>query len=207
MPRHARSVRGRSSVRYSAGPARGSRLAIRVARPQSSGYIRFTAFYALAAIPARYVIERGDWRNAAKLEPARSQYPYADALTYFARALGAARSGDAAVAEKDVEQLIALRDALKKANDDYWATEVEVNRLGAAAWAALARGTHEEALRLMRSAADIEDKAEKHIVTPGRIVPARELLGEMLLELTRPAEALTEFETSQTREPDRFRGL
>ena len=175
--------------------------------PQVSGYIRFTAFYALAAMPARYVIERGDWRNAAKLHTARSQYAFADALTYFARALGAARSGDAALAEKDVQQLTALRDALKNAKDDYWATEVEVNRLGAAAWAALSRGKHEEALRLMRSAADIEDKAEKHIVTPGRIVPGRELLGEMLLALERPADALKEFETSQMREPNRFRGL
>jgi tetratricopeptide (TPR) repeat protein len=158
-------------------------------------------------MPARYVIERGDWRSAAKLHAVRSQYPYADALTYFARALGAARSGDGAMAEKDVQQLNALRDALKSAKDDYWATEVEVSRLGAAAWAALARGKHEEALSLMRSAADIEDRAEKHIVTPGRIVPARELLGDMLLELKRPAEALREFESSQTREPDRFRGL
>ena len=175
--------------------------------PRVSGYIRFTAFYALAAMPARYVIERGDWRNAAKLDDVRSQYPFADALTYFARALGAARSGDGALAEKDVQQLTALRDALKNAKDDYWANEVEVSRLGAAAWIALARGKRDEALSLMRSAADIEDKAEKHIVTPGRIVPARELLGDMLLELKRPAEALREFETSQTREPDRFRGL
>jgi len=84
---------------------------------------------------------------------------------------------------------------------------VEVSRLGAVAWAAWARGKHEEAVGLMRSAADTEDKNEKHIVTPGRIVPARELLGEMLLELKRPAEALKEFEASQLREPDRFRGL
>jgi tetratricopeptide (TPR) repeat protein len=175
--------------------------------PNVAGYVRFTAFYALAAMPARYVIERGDWRNAAKLHDVRSQYPFADALTYFARAIGAARSGDVALAEKDVQQLAALRDALKNAKDDYWATEVEVSRLGAAAWAALARGKREEALSLMRSAANIEDKAEKHIVTPGRIAPARELLGDLLLELKRPAEALKEFKTSQTREPDRFRGL
>ena len=82
-----------------------------------------------------------------------------------------------------------------------------MSRLGAAAWVAWARGKHEEALGLMRNAADMEDKNEKHIVTPGRIVPARELLGDMLLELKRPADALKEFETSQTREPDRFRGL
>jgi tetratricopeptide (TPR) repeat protein len=102
---------------------------------------------------------------------------------------------------------VALRDTLKTAKNEYWATEVEVNRLGAAAWVAFARGKHNDALGLMRNAADIEDKNEKHIVTPGRIAPARELLGEMLLELKRPAEALKEFEGSQMREPDRFRGL
>ena len=174
---------------------------------QVSGATRFAGPYALAAIPARYAIERGDWRQAAKVEPISSKYPFADALTYFARALGAARSSDPASAERDVQQLAVLRDALKTAKNDYWATEVEVSRLGAAAWAAWARGQHEEALGLMRSAADTEDKSEKHIVTPGRLVPARELLGDMLLELKRPADALKEFEASQTREPDRFRGL
>jgi len=159
-----------------------------------SGANRFSGPYALAAIPARYAVEP-------------SKYPFADALTYFARALGAARSGDPASADSDVQQLAQLRDALKAAKNDYWATEVEVSRLGASAWTAFARGRHEEALGLMRSAADLEDKGEKHIVTPGRIVPARELLGDMLLELKRPAEALKEFEASQTREPDRFRGL
>jgi tetratricopeptide (TPR) repeat protein len=174
---------------------------------QVSGARRFSGPYALAAIPARFAIERGDWRQAAKVQPVPSKYPFADAMTYFARALGAARSGDPASAESDMQQLATLRDALKAAKSDYWATEVEVSRLGAAAWAAWARGKHEEALSLMRNAADIEDKSEKHIVTPGRIVPARELLGEMLLQLKRPAEALKEFEASQTREPDRFRGL
>jgi len=159
-----------------------------------SGANRFSGPYALAAIPARYAVEP-------------SKYPFADALTYFARALGAARSGDPASADSDVQQLAQLRDTLKAAKNDYWATEVEVSRLGASAWTAFARGRHEEALGLMRSAADLEDKGEKHIVTPGRIVPARELLGDMLLELKRPAEALKEFEASQTREPDRFRGL
>ena len=151
--------------------------------------------------------ERADWGQAAKVQPIPSKYPFVDALTYFARALGAARSGDPASAESDAQQLAVLRDALRTAKNEYWATEVEVSRLGAAAWAAWARGKHEEALGLMRSAADMEDKSEKHIVTPGRLVPARELLADMLLELKRPAEALKEFEASQTREPDRFRGL
>ena len=142
-----------------------------------------------------------------KLQPNASKFPFTDALTHFARALGAARSGDAASAEKEVQELARLRDALRAAKNAYWATEVEVNRLGAAAWTALALGKKDEALKLMRSAADTEDKNEKHIVTPGRIVPARELLGEMLLELKRPAEALKEFEASQKREPNRFHGF
>jgi len=172
-----------------------------------TGFTSHAGPYGQAAIPARYAIERGDWKRAVTLEPRTSKFPYTAALTHFARALGAARSGDAVAAEKDVQELARIRDTLKAAKNEYWATEVEVSRLGAAAWTALALGKREEALGLMRSAADIEDKNEKHIVTPGRIVPARELLGDMLLELKRPAEALAEFEASQRREPDRFRGL
>ena len=174
---------------------------------QVSGTVFFSGPYAFAAIPARYAIERGDWRNASKLQAVTTKFVFPEAITYFARALGAARSADPSSAERDVHQLAALRDRLKAAKNEYWATEVEVSRLGAAAWIALSRGNQEEAVRLMRSAADIEDKSEKHIVTPGRLVPARELLGELLLELRRPAEALKHFEMSQTREPDRFRGL
>ncbi len=168
--------------------------------------LRFAGPYAQAAIPARYAIERGDWKQAMTLEPHAGQFPFTVALTHFARALGAARSGDAAAAGKDVEELSRLRDTLKAAKNEYWANEVEISRLGAAAWTALTQGKREEALLLMRGAADIEDKSEKHIVTPGRIVPARELLGEMLLELKLPADALREFEASQLREPERFHG-
>ena len=166
-----------------------------------------TGFYALAAMPARYAVERGDWNEAKTLQEGASKFQFANALTFFARALGAARAGDVAAAEKDVQQLASLRDSLKGAKNTYWATEVEINRLGAAAWTAFAQGRSDEALNLMRAAADTEDKNEKHIVTPGRIVPARELLGEMLLELKQPALALKEFEASQVREPNRFRGL
>jgi tetratricopeptide (TPR) repeat protein len=167
---------------------------------------RFTAPYALAAMPARIAVERGAWREAAALKPTASRYPFAEAMTYFARALGAARSGDPASAEKDIEQITARRDALKAAKNEYWATEVEVMRLAASAWMASALNKDEAALSLMRQAADLEDGNEKHIVTPGRILPARELLGDMLLALNRPAEALKAYEVSQTREPNRFRG-
>jgi tetratricopeptide (TPR) repeat protein len=166
-----------------------------------------SSWYSLAAIPARIALERGMWKEAAQLEPRPSKLPFTEAITYFARALGAARSGEAAAAEKGVQELARIVDGLKTAKNDYWATEVEVQRMSAAAWTGYANGNRDEALTLMRSAAEMEDKSEKHAVTPGRLVPARELLGEMLLEMKRPAEALKEFETSEKHDPNRFRGL
>jgi tetratricopeptide (TPR) repeat protein len=142
-----------------------------------------------------------------KLAPSPSNFPFTEAMTHFARALGAARSGDPAAAQMDVDKIAALRDRLKSAKSDYWANEVEVMRLASAAWVALAQNKDGEALALMRQAADIEDRSEKNIVTPGRLLPARELLGDMLMELKRPAEALKEYEASQQREPNRYRGL
>ena len=168
---------------------------------------RATAPYGLAAMPARYALERGAWGEAAQLQPTPSKFPFTEAVTHFARALGAARSGDPAAAQKDVERIAALRDELKAAKSEYWANEVEVMRLASLAWAALAQKKSNDALALMRQAADIEDKSEKNIVTPGRLLPARELLGDMLMELKRPAEALKEYEASQQREPNRYRGL
>jgi tetratricopeptide (TPR) repeat protein len=158
-------------------------------------------------MPARYVLERGAWREAAQLEATPGKYPFTEAMTHFARALGAARSGDPAAAQKDAERIAVLRDELRAAKSDYWANEVEVMRLASLAWIALAQKKSDEALGLMRQAADTEDKSEKNIVTPGRLVPARELLGDMLLEMKRPAEALKEYEASQAREPNRYRGL
>jgi tetratricopeptide (TPR) repeat protein len=166
---------------------------------------RFIAPYAMAAIPARYVVERGLWKEAAQLQANRSSYPFVDAITYFSRSLGAARSGDVASAKKDAEQLDAFHKSLVDAKNTYWATEVDVQRKAAAAWIQLAEGNKDEALKLMRTAADLEDRNEKHIVTPGRVVPARELLGEMLLQSNQPEAALKEFEASQAREPNRFR--
>jgi len=168
---------------------------------------RFIAPYALTAMPARYALERGDWRAAAELQPRQDNFPFTVAMTHFARALGAARSGDAASAQKDAERIAALGAELKAANNAYWGGEVEVMRLASFAWTALAQNRNDEALGLMRQAADLEDKSEKHIVTPARLVPARELLGDMLLEQKRPAEALKEYEASQVREPNRYRGF
>jgi tetratricopeptide (TPR) repeat protein len=163
--------------------------------------------YALAAIPARYALERSAWKEAAQLQPHASRFPFTEAMTHFARAVGAARSGDVAAAERDVQELVRLVEALKAAKDAYWAVEVEVQRLGGAAWVAYAQGNREEALTLMRAAADLEDKSEKAAVSPGRLVPARELLGDMLLESGRPGEALAEYEGAQVHDPNRYRSL
>jgi tetratricopeptide (TPR) repeat protein len=168
---------------------------------------RFVGPYPLAAMPARLAVERGAWREAAQLRPMQSKFPFTEAVTHQARAIGAARMGDAAAAKADLEQITQKRDALRAAKNDYWATEAEVMRLSAAAWVALAENRGAEALGLAREAADLEDKNEKHPVTPGRILPAREQLGDLLMEMKRPADALKEYEQSQKREPDRFRGL
>jgi tetratricopeptide (TPR) repeat protein len=166
-----------------------------------------TAPYAIAAMPARIAMERGAWREAMQLQVQPTKLPFVDAITHSARAIGAARSGDAAAAEKDSVELARLHKALQESKDNYWATEVEIQRLAVSGWIALAQGNADNALKLMRAAADLEDKNEKSIVTPGRIVPARELLGDMLLELKQPALALKEYEASHQREPNRFRGF
>ena len=163
--------------------------------------------YALAAIPARYALERGEWSEAAHLQPQQTRFRLTTAITYFARAIGAARSGAADAAEADVQELARIVDALNAAKNKYWATEVEVQRLGAAAWVAYARGDRQTALQLMQSAAALEDKSEKAAVSPGRLVPAHELLGDMLLESNRPGDALAEYERALVRDPNRFRSL
>jgi hypothetical protein len=166
----------------------------------------FTGSYAAAAMPARHALERGDWRAATQLEPRADKFVFTMAMTHFARALGAARSGDAGAAQKDLERIAAFGEQLKEAKNGYWAGEVEVMRLAASAWVALAQRQNDLAVQTMRRAADLEDKSDKHIVTPARLLPARELLGDMLLELGRASEALKEYEASHVREPNRLRG-
>jgi tetratricopeptide (TPR) repeat protein len=161
--------------------------------------------YAFASMPARYAIERRDWQAAMNIPVTETKAPFTDAITYYARALGAVRSGDVETAKKEAEGLARIHAKLEEAKNRYWATEVEVQQLTIAAWIAHKQGDGEEGLKLMRAAADLEDTHEKHIVTPARIVPARELLGEMLLEQNQPGLALTAFEASQKREPNRFR--
>lgn len=162
--------------------------------------------YSSASMPARMAVERGDWAAAMKLEPAKISVPYSAAITWFARALGAARLGDVETAQRNAAELEPLHQALVDAKNTYWALEVAVQQHAAAGWIALAQHKPDEAVTLMRRAADQEDSHEKHIVTPARILPARELLGDMLLEMGRPALALQAYEASQQREPNRFRG-
>ena len=176
----------------------------RLRRPQNVDARRTPILYAAAAGPARYTVERRRWADAATLEVFASPLPYVDALTVFARALGAARSGNLEGARRMVERLEILRDASN--STAYWRRQVDVQRRAAAAWLALAEGKPKEAERLMRDAAALEDANEKHSVTPGVIVPARELLGDLLRELKQPAAALVAYEASLRREPNRFNG-
>lgn len=163
--------------------------------------------FALAAIPARYALERGQWEEAAALSVRSTDFPPADAVTRFARALGAARSGDTATATAEIAELERLRVVLEGRNDDYWAVQVLIQRKLASAWLAHVEGHGEEAVALLRSAANLEDTTEKSAITPGPLVPARELLGEMLIEQGRPEEARVEFEAILEKGPDRFRSL
>jgi tetratricopeptide (TPR) repeat protein len=163
--------------------------------------------FALAAIPARYALERGAWSEAARLEPRETKFLHADAMTWFARALGAARGGDAATARTAVDALERIADQLDAAGERYWSEQVAIQLLDASAWLALAERRDAEAVQTMRSAADREDRTEKNAITPGPLAPARELLGEMLLQLKRPKEALVEFEKAMAKEPNRFRAL
>ena len=165
------------------------------------------ADYALAASPARYAIERGDWDSASQLAVRPSSLNFAMAISHFARALGAAHSGKPEAAKADVQKLAELRDKLKAANDNYWAGIVDIQRQVAAAWVLYAEGKYDEALSAMSAAADAEDKTEKHVITPGPLAPARELYGFMLLDRGMAKEALAAFEATKAKEPNRFQSL
>jgi tetratricopeptide (TPR) repeat protein len=177
------------------------KVVINGAGPPLAGY------FALAAIPARYALERRDWKQSSQLAVRETTFPHTDAITWFARGLGAARLGQAQSANEAATALQQIRERLSKAGEDYWARQVEIQELGVRAWAALAEGKKDEALRQMKSAAELEDGTEKSAVTPGPLAPARELLGEMLLEMKQPAQALNEFEATLKKEPGRFHAL
>ena len=182
--------------------------AIRRVEPEN-----FKVAYAFTAIPARYALERRRWDEAAALTLRPSDFPWdrfrwAEANIIFARAIGAARSGDTTSARHEVEKLAAIRQSLVEVKGDYdWGRQVEIQLQAATAWLAQAEGKSEEALRLMRGAAELDDSTDKHPVTPGAPIPAREQLADLLLELNRPADALKEFEASLRNAPNRFNGV
>jgi len=161
--------------------------------------------FALAAIPARYAMERQQWAEAAALQPMSApNTPYTEAITHFVRAIGAARAGRPADAAADVARLAAIRDREIEMKDEYWASQVDIQRRGADAWVMFAQGRKDAAIAQMRETAQMEDLTDKSAVTPGPIAPARELLGFMLLENGQAKEALVEFEAVMKKEPNRF---
>jgi len=162
--------------------------------------------YAQAAIAARYALERGAWREAATLKATQTPVPWIAAVTHYARALGAARAGDAAAARQEVATLGTLQQALV-GKDVYWAEQVAIQQDVANAWIAYADGRKDEGIAQLRAAADREDKTDKSAVSPGPLAPARELLGDMLLDANQAAAALVAFEQTMAKEPNRFRSL
>jgi tetratricopeptide (TPR) repeat protein len=159
---------------------------------------QFAAAYAIGAVPARYALERRQWKEAAALTVPTNvvweKVPYAEANIHFARGIGAARSGQPAIARDAVTRLAAIRQVLLDQKNSYWAEQVEIQRLAVAAWLARAEKKDDEALTQMRAAADLEASTEKHPVTPGAVIPARELLADMLLENGKSEETLAELQ-------------
>jgi hypothetical protein len=162
------------------------------------------AFFANAAIPARYCLEQRDWAAAMALTPRPSPFPFADAITIFTRGLGAAHLKNAAVAQQSVAELAAIRDRLTAAKDGYWADQAEIQRQEVAAQLAVAQGDTAQAVAMLSRAAAMEDVTELASITPGPFVPAREMLGELLLEMSQPGQALAQFKATLAKQPNRF---
>jgi tetratricopeptide (TPR) repeat protein len=160
-----------------------------------------------AAVQARYMLERQDWQGAAQLQPFGTDIKPAEAITHFARALGAARFGDLTAARADIATLKDLRAALEKNNQGYWAGQVGIQILAARAWVAQGQNDRSEGLRLMRAAADLEDASKKHVAMENRLYPMRELLGDMLMANDQAPGALKEYEKSLQNAPMRLRGF
>ncbi len=168
---------------------------------------RYSGHTAFAAIPVRYAFERAAWAEAMALAIPKTPFAQAEAITWFGRAIGAARSRELPKAREAIAQLGALKDKLAKANDAYWTGQVAIQEQAADAWLALAEGRKGEAVAAMRQAADLEDRSGKHVAMENRLSPIRELLGELLLEANEPAQALKEFETSLRNNPNRYRSF
>jgi tetratricopeptide (TPR) repeat protein len=170
--------------------------------------------YASAAIPARYALERGEWAAAEQLELHPGQeafawpnFPEAEAVNAFARGVGAARNGNPDAARKEIARLASLREVMITQKKDYWVKQLDIQVQAVSAWIARAEGRNNEALQGLRAAADFEDTTEKHIMMPGPVIPAREMLGELLIDLGQPSAALAAFEQSHKTDPNRFRNM
>jgi tetratricopeptide (TPR) repeat protein len=168
---------------------------------------RYSGHTAHAAIPVRYAFERGAWAEAAALVVPKTPFAQAEAIVWFGRAIGAARTGEVAGAQQALAQLRVLRQTLVKANDSYWSGQVEIQEKAATAWLSLHEGRKADAISLMRQAADLEDKSGKHVAMENRLSPMRELLGELLLAAHEQRQALTEFEVSLRNYPNRYRSF
>ena len=168
---------------------------------------RYSGHTAFAAIPVRYAFERGAWVEAAALAIPKTPFAQAEAIAWFGRAIGAARSGDMTKAKEAIDQLGVLKDRLAMANDDYWTGQVVIQQQAAGAWPALAEGRKADAIAAMRRAADLEDRSGKTVAMENRLSPIRELLGELLLDANEPAQAVKEFEASLRNNPNRYRSF
>jgi len=182
-------------------------LDIRNSMTEFPAGFRYSGHTAYAAIPVRYAFERGAWAEAASLGIPKTPFAQAEAIVWFGRAVGAARSGDVAAARQALDQLRRLRETLVKAHDDYWSGQVEIQEKAAAAWVGLRERRKATAIGLMRQAADLEDKSGKHVAMENRLSPMRELLGELLLAADEPRQALVEFEASLRNNPNRYRSF
>ena len=172
----------------------------------------FKVAYAFAAIPARIALENKDWDKAANLElspieVAWEQFPWQKSILHFTRALGASHLGKTDQAQKEIESLEALHQELVEKDNSFQANQVFIQIKAAKAWLNFAKGKNSEALSLMRDAADMEDQTSKHPVTPGEVLPARELLGDMYLAMNQPSEALLAYEQDLKDHPNRLNGL
>ncbi len=174
--------------------------------------VDFKVSYTFAAIPSRYLLENKMWHEAARLEiyPTNfpwKNFPWQEAIVHFARLIGSVHIGNIDSAKSELKKLDEIHDTLVAQKDSYKANQVEIQIKASGAWMQFEEGKNNEALNLMNSAADMEDATEKHPVTPGEVIPARELLADMLLQMKMPGKALDAYEADLKRHPNRFNGL
>jgi tetratricopeptide (TPR) repeat protein len=174
--------------------------------------VNFKVAYAFAAIPSRYFLENRLWKEAANLKPNPAHfpwqnYPWQEAIIHFTRLMGSAHIGNLNSAKEELKELNRLHDTLLSQEDAYKANQIAIQIKTAEAWMTMKEGKHSQAQKLMQFAADMEDKTEKHPVTPSEVIPAREMLGDMLLQMNQPTDALEAYEKNLQKHPNRFNAL